>query len=138
MRKNTANIITGSRIVFSIVMLFFTVFSPLFFVFYLLAGFSDMIDGTIARKTNTASEFGAKLDTVADLIFVVACAVKILPSMQITVWLWIWIGLIALIKLITFLYGLILKNVCFRTHRIEQGYGNTFVSVAAHIDGGQN
>ena len=51
------------------VMLFFTVFSPLFFVFYLLAGFSDMIDGTIARKTNTASEFGAKLDTVADLIF---------------------------------------------------------------------
>lgn len=120
-------------------MLFFPVFSPFFFVFYLLAGFSDMIDGKIARKTNTASEFGAKLDTVADLIFVVACAVKILPSMQITVWLWIWIGLIALIKLITFLYGLIFKKkVCFRTHRIEQGYGNTFVPVAAHIDGGQN
>ena len=139
MRKNTANIITGSRIVFSIVMLFFPVFSPLFFVFYLLAGFSDMIDGTIARKTNTASEFGAKLDTVADLIFVVACAVKILPSIQITVWLWIWIGLIALIKLINILYGLIFqKDVCFRTHRIEQGYGNTFVSVAAHLDGGQN
>ena len=116
MRKNTANVITGSRIVFSIVMLFFPVFSPLFFVFYLLAGFSDMIDGTIARKTNTASEFGAKLDTVADLIFVVACAVKILPSMQITVWLWIWIGLIALIKLITFLYGLIFKKTFVSEH----------------------
>lgn len=114
MRKNTANIITGSRIVFSIVMLFFPVFSPLFFVFYLLAGFSDTIDGTIARKTNTASEFGAKLDTVADLILVVACAVKILPYMQITLWLWIWIGLIALIKLITFLYGLILKKRLFQ------------------------
>ena len=97
-------------------MLFFTVFSPLFFVFYLLAGFSDMIDGTIARKTNTASEFGAKLDTVADLIFVVACAVKILPSMQITVWLWIWIGLIALIKLINILYGLIIQKKLVSEH----------------------
>ena len=110
MRKNTANIITGFRIVFSIVMLFFPVFSPLFFVFYLLAGFTDMIDGTIARKTNTASEFGAKLDTFADLLFVVTCAIKILPSLQIPVWLWIWIGLIALIKLINILYGLIFQK----------------------------
>ncbi|MGN0548954.1 MAG: CDP-alcohol phosphatidyltransferase family protein [Acutalibacteraceae bacterium] len=116
MRKNTANIITGFRIVFSIVMLFFPVFSPLFFVFYLLAGFTDMIDGTIARKTNTASEFGAKLDTFADLLFVVACAIKILPSLQIPVWLWIWIGLIALIKLINILYGFIFQKKFVSAH----------------------
>ena len=28
-----------------------------------------MVDGTVARKTNTVSEFGARLDTIADFIF---------------------------------------------------------------------
>lgn len=31
-----------------------------------------MIDGTVARKTNTANEFGSRLDTFADITFVVA------------------------------------------------------------------
>ena len=33
-----------------------------------------MIDGTIARKTNGTSKFGSRLDTIADLIFLVAVA----------------------------------------------------------------
>ena len=45
-----ANFITGSRIIFSLAMLTFPVFSAGFYFFYMLAGFTDMIDGTIARK----------------------------------------------------------------------------------------
>lgn len=37
-----------------------------------------MIDGTIARKTNNANEFGSRLDTIADFAFVVACMIKLL------------------------------------------------------------
>ena len=59
-----ANIITGIRILCSIAILFCPVPSPAFYVLYLVAGFTDMIDGTVARKTNTVSEFGSKLDTV--------------------------------------------------------------------------
>lgn len=70
MIKNVANILTGFRILGSILLLFFPVFSEAFYSIYLLCGFSDMIDGTIARKTNSASELGAKMDTVADLVFV--------------------------------------------------------------------
>ena len=45
-----------------------------------------MIDGTVARKTGTVSEFGSKLDTVADLILVnsgsTACAVATFAAIQ--------------------------------------------------------
>ena len=42
---------------------------------------------------------GAKLDTIADIVFVIACLVKLLPVLVIPVWLWVWIGIIALIKI---------------------------------------
>ena len=44
-----ANIITGFRVLISIALLFCPMFSPVFYVLYLIAGLSDMIDGTIAR-----------------------------------------------------------------------------------------
>ena len=50
-----------------------------------------MADGTIARKTNTDSKFGARLDSVADFIFVVAALIKLLPAMHIPQCLWIWV-----------------------------------------------
>ena len=78
-----ANIITGCRILCSILLLFFPALSPTFFILYLVAGFTDMIDGTIARKTNTASEFGSRLDTIADMVFVAACMIKLFPVLTI-------------------------------------------------------
>ena len=63
-----ANIITGVRILCSIALLFCPAFSISFYSLYIIAGGSDMIDGAIARKTGTVSAFGAKFDTVADLI----------------------------------------------------------------------
>ena len=61
-----ANILTSCRILCSIPLLIFPAFSPWFYAIYLISGFTDMIDGAIARKTNTVSEFGSKLDTVAE------------------------------------------------------------------------
>ena len=58
-----ANIITCIRIICSIVLLFCPVFSPVFYALYITAGVSDMLDGAVARKTGTVSEFGSKLDT---------------------------------------------------------------------------
>lgn len=58
-----------------------------------------MVDGTIARKTSAVSECGGKLDTAADIGFLTAALVKILPSVSLPKWIWIWIGLIGLIKI---------------------------------------
>ena len=45
-----ANIITILRIICSIFILFYLPFSIEFYILYLLAGLTDMIDGTVARK----------------------------------------------------------------------------------------
>lgn len=110
MRKHIANIVTGFRIIFSILMLFFPVFSPWFYVMYLLCGLTDMVDGTIARKTNSAGTFGARLDAAADFIFVSAALVKLLPPMNIPRWLWIWILIIAVIKITNIISGFVCKK----------------------------
>ena len=105
MRKHIADIVTGCRILGSVLLLFFPAFSVEFYSIYIICGFSDMIDGTIARKTNSASELGAKLDTAADLAFVTVSLIKILPTINIPGWLWIWGAVIAIIKISNIIYG---------------------------------
>ena len=100
-----ANVITGLRILVSAALLFCPVFSPIFYVMYLIAGLSDMADGIIARKTNSVSEFGSRFDGVADFIFVVVCLMKILPAMDIPIWMNVWTALIFFVKIINIISG---------------------------------
>ena len=118
MTKHIANILTGSRIFGSILLLFFPAFSSGFYITYLLCGFSDMIDGTIARKTNSTSNFGSQLDTIADFIFVVISLFKLLPEIHIPHWLWIWSGMIAVIKIRNIIWGYVLKKQFIPLHTI--------------------
>ena len=113
-----ANTITIIRILCSIAILFCPVFSVAFYSFYITAGLSDMIDGWVARRTNTVSEFGSKLDTVADVIFVVVCLVKLLPVMDIPVWLYVWVGIIALIKVINIVSGYVVQMRFVAVHSV--------------------
>ena len=118
MIKNVANILTSFRILGSILLLFFPVFSEAFYSIYLLCGFSDMIDGTIARKTNSTSELGARIDTVADLAFVAVSLIKMLPTIHIPGWLWIWGVVIAIIKIGNIIWGYVSKKQFISLHTI--------------------
>ena len=118
MKKHLANIITGLRIIGSVVLLFFDVPSLPFYITYLLCGFSDMIDGAIARKTNDVSSFGSKLDTVADIVFMVVCAVKLLPMIYLPIWVWMWIAVIALIKVTNIVWGFVRKKQLVDYHAV--------------------
>ena len=100
-----ANLITGCRILCSIIMIFFPAFSVTFYVLYLAGGVTDMVDGLVARKTNTVSKMGSRLDSIADVFFVAVSLFKILPAVDIPTWLWIWIGVIAVIKIINIISG---------------------------------
>ena len=100
-----ANLITCIRIVLSAALLFCPALSPAFFAFYLAAGFSDMIDGAVARKTGTVSELGSRLDTIADVVFTAVCLIKLLPVLDIPAWLYTWIAVIAVIKLLNIAMG---------------------------------
>ena len=98
MRNNLANSITISRILCSGCLLFCPVPSVYFYGLYLFCGFTDMVDGTVARKTKSAGAFGARLDTVADFVFFAVCFVKIYPVLHAPTWLWLWIMVIAIVK----------------------------------------
>ena len=113
-----ANIITGIRIVISVFLLFCPVFSQVFYVLYITAGVSDMADGAVARKTGTVSEFGSRLDTIADIVFVVVCMIKLIPVLHIPLWLFIWIAIIALIKIINIISGYVMSKELVAAHTV--------------------
>ena len=116
MRRQIANIITGFRILGGISLLFFPAFSVAFYIIYLLCGFSDMIDGTVARKTNSSSSFGAKFDTVADLIFMIVVCYKLLPAIHFPKWMWVWIIIIAVVKISNIIWGLFRRKLLISIH----------------------
>ena len=116
MINHIANIVTGCRILGSILLFFFPAFSAEFYITYIICGFSDMIDGTIARKTNSTSELGAKIDTVADLMFVTVSLTKILPAIYVPGWLWIWGIAIAVIKIANIIWGYVTKKQFISLH----------------------
>lgn len=109
-----ANVLTGVRILCGLIILCFPAFSRWYYCLYLIGGFTDAIDGTVARKTGTASEFGSKFDTVADFIFALAVVIKIIHALYVPVWIIIWIAVIALVKIGCHLAGYI-KYHEFRT-----------------------
>ena len=113
-----ANIITCLRIVLSVALLFCPALSPGFYALYIAAGFSDMIDGAVARKTGTVSELGSRLDTVADIVFAVVCLIKLLPVLDVPVWLYTWISVIAIIKLINIAIGYIRQKEFVAVHSV--------------------
>lgn len=105
---------------FSLCLFAFSPYSIPFAVMYLLCGISDVMDGFLARKLHTESKNGAMLDSVADLIFAVVYAVKILPLLNIPLWIWIWTALIAAIKIT----GILLKSKKEQKLFIEHSFGN--------------
>ena len=113
-----ANAITIFRIADSIALLLCPVFSPAFYVFYIMAGVSDMLDGFVARKTNMASRFGAKLDTIADYVFVIVCLIKLLPVIHIPIWMYVWIGIITLIKVVNIALGFAVQKTFISVHSV--------------------
>ena len=118
MKKHIANIITGSRIVFSLPLLFLPLSSVWFYAFYLFCGFTDMIDGTVARRMGGATEFGARLDTVSDFVFMTVALIKFVPHLHIPVWLWIWIGVIAMMKLGNAFWGFVRTKKLISPHTV--------------------
>ena len=105
--KNIANYISISRIVMSVLLIITKTFSIPFYIIYLYCGLSDMIDGFLARKYKITSEMGAKIDSIADMIFVFGSILKIIPVIEIPIAIYIWITIIILIKVFNIILGYI-------------------------------
>ena len=77
-----------------------------------------MVDGTVARMTNSVSEFGARLDTVSDFVFMVVAFIRFVPYLHIPTWLWIWIGVIAMMKLGNAVWGFVRTKKLISPHTV--------------------
>ena len=115
---NIANLITVLRIICSIALLFCRALSPAFYALYIAAGITDMIDGTVARKTDSTSELGSRLDTAADFVFAAVCLIKLLPVLNINTWIYVWVAVIAVIKIINIVSGYVMQKKFMAVHSV--------------------
>ena len=124
-----ANCITVSRILFSLSLFLLSPSSVPFEVLYVLCGVSDVLDGFVARKLHTESENGAKLDSIADLFFAVVYSVKILPLLNLPLWIWIWTAIIGAVKITSILIA------STKAHRllIEHSFGNKLTGLLLYL-----
>lgn len=82
----------------SIILILIDFHSILFFLLYLLCGLTDVLDGYLARKWSCATDFGAKLDSAADLLMCLMIFITIIRQNPLTRLILIAVSLIALIK----------------------------------------
>lgn len=109
--KNLANVLTFSRVVLALILLFFfRDASVSFLIVYTVAEFTDMIDGTIARKTGTCSHTGALLDSIADFLLYAGLIKIVLVTRVLTKKLFIWM-------LLSLGIGIIAPIICFIKHK---------------------
>ena len=111
--KRIPNLLSISRIALCLPLLMVDAMTVPFWTLYVTAGTTDMLDGFLARRWGVESKFGAKLDSLADLVFVISVGYKLFPSLKLPAALWMMIGLIALVKTVNAISSYVVK------HRIE-------------------
>ena len=104
---NLSNFISALRILLSALLLVTEPLSALFFIVFILCGVSDVLDGYVARNFGLESDFGAKLDSLADIIFVFCFLIVILPLLNLSYLMILWIICIVLIKIFSIIFGFI-------------------------------
>ena len=77
-----------------------------------------MADGFIARRTNTESKMGERLDSAADFLFLAVCFIKIIPCLSLSLWIWVWVGIIFAVRVVNIVIGFIRHGKAVAMHTI--------------------
>ena len=108
--KHIPNILSVLRIALCLPLLLVDAMTVPFWTFYVIAGITDMLDGFLARRWGEESKFGARLDSLADFVFVLAVGCKLFPYLQLPTALWIMIGVIALVKVVNAISSYVINH----------------------------
>ena len=111
--KRIPNLLSASRTVLCLPLLLIDAMTIPFWVLYMTAGLTDMIDGFLARRWGVESQFGARLDSFSDFVFVITVGYKLFPWLTLPTALWMMIVLIAIVKIINAVSSYVVK------HKIE-------------------
>lgn len=94
---NMADTVTAARMAASLFLLFLPMKSIWFLVIYTVSGLTDVLDGWLARKYGNASEFGARLDSIADLLFYSVLLIRLFPILYQTLPGEIWYAVLGIV-----------------------------------------
>ena len=130
---NMADTITATRMAATVFLLFLPLNSVSFFAAYTLTGLTDVLDGWIARKTGKTRQFGARLDSAADLMFYAVLLLRLFPPVWQTlpVSIWYMVTVILMVRLTSYAVAAILcgglrsdRNCsgCLRFHSLHRGF----------------
>lgn len=99
---NTADALTLVRMAASVLLFCLPLGSFRFFLAYTIAGLTDALDGWLARRSGKASEFGARLDSAADLLFYGVVLWKLFPILyeRMPTQIWYAVGGVLLLRLL--------------------------------------
>ncbi len=108
--KRIPDLLSMSRIALCLPLLLVDAMTLPFWVLYLIAGVTDMLDGFLARRWGLESKFGARLDSLADFVFVLAVGYKLFPWLKLPAALWMMTGLIAMVKIVNAISMYVVKR----------------------------
>ena len=108
--KRIPNLLSMSRIALCLPLLLVDAMTLPFWTLYVTAGLTDMFDGFLARRWEVESKFGARLDSLADFVFVLVVGYKLFPWLKLPATLWMMIGLIALVKIVNAISSYVVKQ----------------------------
>jgi len=102
--RHIPNCITSLRIVGTAAWLFTEPLSRSFYILYFITGLTDVLDGFIARRLHITSEFGAKLDSVADMLFYTVMLSVMFPALWelLPVGIWYLLGAVLAVRLTSY------------------------------------
>ena len=84
------NLLTVFRMLGTLALAFLPPLTVPFFALYLICSATDIADGVIARKTGAVSDFGARLDSVADILFYAVILLRLFPTLRGTLPVQVW------------------------------------------------
>lgn len=123
--KQIPNILTASRIIIAIVILFIKPYSIAFYVIFGYCGISDLFDGVIARALKNESSFGSLLDTIGDVMLTISGAVIMFCYMHMIDHVWIWGMLSAVLSVFVFrILGAVVTFIKFKKFAMLHTIGN--------------
>lgn len=123
------NALTLLRIAGALCLIFFEPLGVAFLSLCLFCGITDVLDGIIARATNTASVLGKTLDSVADLLFYGVMLVKLFPVMYklLPLWIWLFVLVIVLLRIASYTLAFVKTGRFSSVHNVMNKISGIFV-----------
>lgn len=108
-REMIPNMITATRLIGVVLLLFVRPLSVAFFVIYTLCGISDVLDGCVARAMKCTSEFGARLDSISDMLFYLMMLIRVFPPLfdVLPKWIWVYVAAVIAVRIVSYLFAAI-------------------------------